>query len=106
MNKGQIMSAIGNMEEAFRLFHEAEKQLGKNGIHICGIDPAWLGQDRIHVWCGIDELAEAVGEELTVDVTSPNMEKTFVFDGKKYFQIRLEDGTYRERKVMNDLSDC
>lgn len=107
MNKGQIMSAIGNLEESLRLFHEAEKQLGANGIQICGVNPCWLGQDTIHIWCGIDELAEVVGEEVIVDVTSPNMEKTFVLGGKKFFQIRLEDGTYRERKVCpNDLSDC
>lgn len=99
LNRGQVASALGNIERAVELFREAKRQLEKNGIYICGISTSLTERYGIHIWNGITELAEAVGDEATLDEESTNKELSFMHGGVNYFQIYVKGVGYREREA-------
>lgn len=97
VNKAQVVLATSMVKDAFDLLNQAEEIFGFNGIQMCAIDPnfGFKREDRVHMYSGIDRLAEVYGKDLTVDESTKTKDKGFKLGEMLFFEIVQPDGTYR-----------
>lgn len=102
------MEAIKKIEEASDCIKQAVDLLEGLGIELISVEKRWNTDTEVHIYNGIEFLANQLGQELIeasnslVDGTVYR-EKAFMFNGIKFFQVPNSNGEYR--RVKDGLPD-
>ena len=97
------MEAIKIIEEVSDRIKDAAALLEGLGIELISVEKRWNTGTEVHIYNGIDFLANEMGQEL-IETSNPLVngtvykEKAFTYGGVKFFQVPNSNGEYRRKK--------
>lgn len=78
-----IIANLIKLGNANKKSYQIAESLKKEGLTIC----SFYEKPTIQLYNGIEQVAEMVGAELTVNKHSDYEDKSFILDGVKYLQV-------------------